>query len=68
MPPVGNIDSIYTKHINAMISTCYSVITDDSATEDIRVLLHHTNDQCSTNLLSVNQSVSMAKILKTYER
>lgn len=68
MPLVGSKGNIYTKHVNTVVSTCYSVITDDSATGDIRVLLHHTNDQCSINLLSVNQSVSMAKILKTYER
>lgn len=63
---VGSIDSIHTNPANTVISTCYSVIRDDSVTEDIRVLLHHMNEHISTDLLSVNQSASMAKILKTY--
>lgn len=66
MPLVGSIDSLHTKHVNTVISTCYSVIRDDSVTEDIQVLLHHMNEHISTDLLSVNQSASMAKILKTY--
>lgn len=66
MPVVGSIDSIHTNPANTVISTCYSVIRDDSVTEDIRVLLHHMNEHISTDLLSVNQSASMAKILKTY--
>lgn len=66
MPLVGSIDSIHTKHVNTVLSTCYSIIRDDSVTEDIRVLLHHMNEHISTDLLSVNQSASMAKIHKTY--